>query len=186
MKTIHHQFREADFYIPTWEVQHLILGTFNPEGGEAVPYCYGRSKNQLWPLLSQIFGETFDPNDAKFFDLLRKHKIACMDVIHSVTADEKHLDTITGKGYKDAAIINGKVSRTYNTTAILNTIANNPGVNLYATWGKGSNLKTWRDEVNQLGSVIPLVSPSMAAKVPVGALKFDYMLSDWRSKIIVQ
>jgi hypothetical protein len=186
MQTISHQFQQADFYIPTWEVKHLFLGTFNPSGGEAVPYYYGRSKNQLWPLLSKIFGETLDPNAQGFFDLLRKHKIACIDVIDSVTAEEKRMDTITGKGYKDTAIINGKVFRSYNTTAILNSIANNPGVRVYSTWGKGSNLKAWRNEVNQLGPITPLVSPSMAAKVPAGALKFEYMLTDWKSKIRVQ
>lgn len=186
MKTISHQFQKADFYIPTWDVQYLFLGTFNPSGGEAVPYYYGRSKNQLWPLLSKIFGEKFDPNAEGFFDLLRKHKIACIDVIDSVTTEEKRMDTITGKGYKDTAIINGKVSRSYNTTAILNTIANNQGVRVYSTWGKGSSLKAWRNEVTQLGPITPLVSPSMAAKVPAGALKFNYMLTDWKSKIGVK
>ena len=31
-----HHFSEKDFYFPKWEVEHLIIGTFNPSGGESV------------------------------------------------------------------------------------------------------------------------------------------------------
>ena len=185
MQTINHQFNSESFYIPTWEVQHLFVGTFNPTGGALVPYYYGREKNQLWPLLSEIFGAELNPSSDDFWELLRRHKIACVDMIHSVTASEERIDAIIGKGYKDGAIINRGVVRDYNTSSIIQLVANNQGIQVYSTWGKGSSLKEWRGEVQQLGPVIPLVSPSLAARVPKGEAKFNYMLSDWRCKIVL-
>jgi len=117
--------------------------------------------------------------------LLRRHKIACVDMIHSVTASEERIEAIIGKGYKDSAIINRGVGRTYNTSSIIQLVANNPGIRVYSTGGKGSSFKEWRGEVKQLGPVIPLVSPSLAARVPKGEAKFNYMLSDWRYKVVL-
>ncbi len=185
MQTINHQFSSDSFYIPTWEVRHLFVGTFNPTGGALVPYYYRREKNQLWHLLSVIFGAELNPSSGNFWELLRRHKIACVDMIHSVTASEERIDAIIGKGYKDGTIINRGVGRTYNTSSIIQLVANNPGIQVYSTWGKGSSLKEWRDEVKQLGPVIPLVSPSLAARVPKGEAKLNYMLSDWRYKMVL-
>ncbi len=161
----------------------MFVGTFNPAGGALVPYYYGREKNQLWPLLSTIFGAELNPSLDNFWELLRRHKIACVDMIHSVTASEERIDAIIGRGYKDSAIINNVVGRTYNTCSIVQLVANNPGIRVYSTWGKGSSLKEWKGEVQQLGPVTPLVSPSLAARVPKGEAKFNYMLSDWCNKI---
>ena len=92
MQTIKHQFSSDSFYIPTWEVQHLFVGTFNPEGGARVPYYYGREKNQFWRLVSEITGVTINPSMDNFFELLRQHKIACVDLIHSVFVGKKDFD----------------------------------------------------------------------------------------------
>lgn len=185
MQTINHQFSSDSFYIPTWEVQHLFVGTFNPEGGARVPYYSGRKKNQLWPLLSEIFGADLNPSSDSFWELLRRHKIACVDMIHSVKASEERIDAVIGKGYKDSAINNRGVGRKYNTSSIIQLVTNNPGIRVYSTWGKGSSLREWRGEVQQLGSVIPLVSPSLAARVPIGEAKINYMLTDWRYKVVL-
>ncbi len=67
--------------MPDWEVKYLLLGTFNPEGGEMVNYFYGRQRNQTWCLLSEIFGEELNPNLPDFLSKLKKHKIASMDII---------------------------------------------------------------------------------------------------------
>jgi hypothetical protein len=37
MKTIDYQFSSESFYIPTWEVQHLFVGRFNPEYTSFLP-----------------------------------------------------------------------------------------------------------------------------------------------------
>ena len=47
MQTINHQFSSESFYIPTWEVQHLFVGTFNPEGTSLLPNSHHfRIRNQ--------------------------------------------------------------------------------------------------------------------------------------------
>ena len=49
-----HQFKKKEFYLPNWEVEYLFIGTFNPSGGEKVPYYYGRKKNRFWELLPAV------------------------------------------------------------------------------------------------------------------------------------
>lgn len=183
---IYHQLLNTHFFIPNWKVRHLFIGTFNPQGGEVVSYFYGRPKNQTWKLLSEIFGVIFDPNSDDFFELIQKHHIACMDMIRSVNAPESDVENILGRGYSDSKIINGRVQREYNTSQIRSVIQNNPGIKIYSTWGKGQTLQDWTAEVARIPGRIPLVSPSMVAKVPAGVEKFDYMLGDWRSKINTQ
>lgn len=183
MPIIEHQLKYQDFYFPSWEVEYLFVGTFNPQGGENVRYYYGRQKNQTWKLISKIFGSEFNPNSENFFDLLKKHRIACVDMIDQLNADENRIKRIVGKGYKDSEIINGLVQRQYNTTNIQKIIEVNKWINVYSTWGKGPNLKEWKNEVEKLGKINSLVSPSLAARVPKGVNKFDYMLADWKNKI---
>jgi hypothetical protein len=65
-------------------------------------------------------------------------------------------------------------------------IAKNKSIKIYTTWGNGSNLSEWKDEVEKIRNeveVVQLVSPSLAARVPKGQNKFEYMLADWKSKI---
>ncbi len=186
MKTIYHQLRNEAFYKPDWDVEHLFLGTFNPWGGEPVNYFYGRNKNQTWKILSKIFGKELKPERKEmFFKSIGLCRIACMDMIDSVYAEENRINKIVGEGYKDSEIINKKVKRVYNTKLILDVIQNNPGVKVYSTWGKGANLNEWESEVKKIGNLIPLVSPSLAARVPKGETKYEYMLRDWSEKILV-
>jgi hypothetical protein len=42
---MNHQFYYADFFIPTWDIKYLFLGTFNPSEGEKVTYFYSRNYN---------------------------------------------------------------------------------------------------------------------------------------------
>jgi hypothetical protein len=51
-RVIKHQFKTSSFSKPNWEIKLLFIGTFNPEGGESVPYYYGRNKNKFWELLA--------------------------------------------------------------------------------------------------------------------------------------
>jgi hypothetical protein len=42
-KKINHKFLDNEFNNPKWDVNTLILGTFNPQGGkEFADYYYGR------------------------------------------------------------------------------------------------------------------------------------------------
>ena len=72
-----HQFYKNDFFIPSWDIKFLFLGTFNPKDGEKVNYFYSRKTNLLWPTLSKIFQDEFNPNNLDFFEKLKSHKIAC-------------------------------------------------------------------------------------------------------------
>lgn len=183
MNPINHQLKKEGFYFPEWKVRYLFIGTFNPEGGEAVKYYYGRQKNQTWKLISKIFCDDFDTNSPNFFTLLRKHKIACVDMIDQLKASDNQIERIVGKGYKDSEIIKGSIHLSYNTRKIQKLIEANHGVNVFSTWGKGPRLKEWKQEIEKLGNIEPLVSPSLAARVPKGEQKFDYMLADWKKKI---
>jgi hypothetical protein len=184
MKTIIHQLKNSPIYLPDWKTCHLFLGTFNPTGGDKVNYYYGRDRNQTWKIISEIFKDRFDPSDTgSFFPLLKKHRIACMDMIDAIQAPDAHIQHVIGIGYKDSAIINATVRRTYNTALIQKVIAANPGVHVYTTWGNGASLKEWQMEVAKLGRITNLVSPSLAARVPKGESKFAFMLRDWAMKI---
>ncbi|MCK6612042.1 MAG: hypothetical protein L6Q78_13495 [Bacteroidia bacterium] len=182
MNNIKHQLANQPFYTPNWEVKYLLLGTFNPDGGELVKYYYGRPKNQTWRILSELFSEDFDPKKDDFLNKLKLHKIACMDMIHQVNSPSNRLNEILGKSYKDTAIINKFVNRTYRTDSILQVIANNNNIQVFSTWGNGLKLKDWKNEVNKIQEIIPLVSPSLAARVPKGTNKYNYMLNDWKIK----
>ncbi len=118
-----------------------------------------------------------------FLYKLKKHKIACMDIIKSASVPEEKISSINGKGYSDSKLINNSIQRDYNTQNILNTISQNKNITIYSTWGSGPKLTNWTDEVGKIKNITPLVSPSMAARVPLGTEKFKYMLDDWSKKI---
>jgi len=188
---VKHQFLNEHFFIPESGIKYLFLGTFNPEGGKKVNYFYGRESNFTWKILTEIFEYNLMPFEQKelndFFQNLNQKKIACMDIIRSVNFDENNYDKlrILGKGYKDSNIINSKVGRVYNTDRIISIINKNPDVKVFSTWGKGSNLKEWKVEIGKIGNIINLKSPSKAARVPKGLIKYNYILEDWKSKIIL-
>jgi G:T/U-mismatch repair DNA glycosylase len=53
---IEHQFLNSDFYLPTWKVKTLVLGTFNPNCGQTTDYLYGRNQNNFWRTIENIKG----------------------------------------------------------------------------------------------------------------------------------
>lgn len=184
MIEVNHQLAQKDYYLPSWQLSHMFLGTFNPEGGQTVSYYYGRDRNQFWPLLRELVGAEFKLGNLKdFLRELKQYGIACMDMINSVKIPEEIHKEVVGKGYRDSKIINGFTERQYNTSRINQIIQRNPDIKVYSTWGKGPALAEWKREIAKIEGIIPLVSPSMAAYVPKGEKKFEYMLQDWRSKI---
>lgn len=180
--TIQHQLTANQYYIPSWDINYLLVGTFNPSGGEQVNYYYGRKTNMTWKLISTIFGEEINPSNSNFIQLLKKHKIGCVDLISSVTCDETMKPYIIGNGYSDSKIINKKVTREYNTAIINQLSKSNPNLKIFTTWGKGSKLKEWLLELEKIKINSNLLSPSMAARVPKGVNKFNYVLRDWEVK----
>ncbi len=186
---INHQLLENEYFIPNWNINHLFLGTFNPEGGEKVRYYYGRKKNQTWPILAKIFSDNrllLESSDVEFFTSLKDNGIACLDLIKYVECNEMERDFIIGKGYSDSKIINKKVKREYMIDEIIKIIKANEKCVVYSTWGKGSNLKDWLKQVEKISqekTIIRLVSPSLIAKVPKGENKVEFIERQWKSKI---
>jgi hypothetical protein len=181
-----HQFHDKDFFTPSWEIKYLFLGTFNPNEGEKVNYFYSRKTNLLWPTLSKIFQDEFNPNNLDFFKKLKSHKIACMDLISSIDIKDLDKKYILGKGYSDSKIINNSVKRIYNTENILSVINKNPDIQLYSTWGNGSNLKDWKNEIKKLPPITKLKSPSRAARVPKEEKKELFIFNNWKNNISFQ
>jgi len=182
-KKMKHQFYDRDFFIPTWDINYLFLGTFNPNKGEKVNYFYSRKTNLLWPTLSKIFNDELNPEKFDFFEKLKFHKIACMDLVSSIDIKDVDKKYIIGKGYSDSKIINNSVKRVYNTENIISVINKNPDVQLYSTWGNGSNLNDWKNEIKKLPLITKLVSPSRAARVPKGEKKEHFIFDNWKNNI---
>ena len=186
---IQHNLKKNANYIPKWEIEYLFVGTFNPQNHIQVPYYYGRDRNQTWKILSKIFETDLDPNEKDFISNIKNLKIACIDMVDSVEFDEKFVNSenIIGNGYSDKAIINNKVKRKYNTSRINEVISKNrDNIKVFSTWGKGPNLQNWTQEIEKIEyPIINLNSPSLAARVPKGQNKFNYMLQDWKKKIII-
>ena len=136
----YHQFKEKEFYFPNWEVKHLFIGTFNPSGGETVPYYYGRKRNRFWKLLTEVFNIELDPKTESFFDDIKKCKIGCIDLINSITFEEKYEEVILGKGYEDRVLFKKDIEKSYNTSEILKFISENNLTQVYFT-NSGSSLK---------------------------------------------
>ena len=181
-----HQFYNHDFFVPTWDIKYLFLGTFNPSEGEKVNYFYSRKTNLLWPTLSKIFRDELNPNNLDFFKKLKTHQIGCMDLIESIEISNTDKSFIIGKGYSDSKIINNSLKRNYNTENIKSVINKNPEVQLYSTWGNGSNLIDWKNEIKKLPPVTKLVSPSRAARVPKGESKELFILHNWKKNIVFE
>lgn len=190
MKIIDHQLIEINIKIPDWQIEHLFIGTFNPFGGHPVNYYYGRESNYFWKIISKIFDDNFDPFTCsrinEFYNKLKHYKIACIDIINSIEFNAEGIDVnyITGRGYSDSKIINNSIKRYYNTKLINDIILNNPSINFYSTWGKGSKLANWIKEIDKLpDGRIELCSPSRVAKVPKGNKKFEYILYNYSQNI---
>lgn len=187
MRKINHQIKQIK---PNWDINYLFIGTFNPEGGKSVPYYYGREKNNFWKLISILFEEEINVNDPGFFEILKKHKIACIDIINSIEKNdgtqfnELEKEQICGRGYSDSVIISNKFIRNYNTELINEIINSNKNTKVFSTWGKGQALKDWNNELLKISFNANLLSPSPAARVPKGVKKFEYVLDNWKKNIL--
>lgn len=182
IKIIPHQLPNL---LPTYPVKILLLGTFNPSCGEQVIVHYGRSKNKTWPILSDILKEDFDPSSALIHEKMEDHGIACIDIIQSVDVPENLVQGICGKGYSDSKLFAKSIKRNYiDIDKVNDFIAKNNGVCVFSTWGKGSSLgkEAW-GVIENIKQLYPLVSPSLAARVPKGEKKLEYMLKNWTACI---
>ena len=177
-----HQFKKEMFYLPKWEVEYLFIGTFNPSGGEKVPYYYGRQRNRFWKLLSEVFKTELEPYDDSFFENLKSLKMGCMDLIDSISYPEEYEDRVLGKGYSDKVLLSSNLKKVYNTKNILDIISKNKLQKVFFTNSGDSLRKEQKLELEKIQSVcevIYLCSPS-----PVNPNR-DNCLDDYKQKITV-
>jgi hypothetical protein len=182
VKTIIHQLPNN---LPDYPTKILLLGTFNPKCGETVLVHYGRKRNKTWPILSAILKENFDPNSTSIHQEMKEHGIACVDIVQSVDTLENLVPEICGKGYSDAKLFANSITKNYIDIENLNAFINkNKGICVFSTWGKGSSLSkdAW-NFIRRINQLHPLVSPSLAAKVPIGERKLEYMIRNWTACI---
>lgn len=175
-----HQLKNNILYLPNWEVDYLFIGTFNPSGGEKVPYYYGRKKNRFWKLLSEVFKIELEPYDDSFFEKLKSLKMGCMDLIDSISCPEEYEDRVLGKGYSDNVLFLSNVKKDYNTENILDIISKNKLRKVFFTNSGGSLRKEQKlelEKIQRVCDVVYLCSPS-----PVNPNR-DNCLDDYKQKI---
>lgn len=87
---VKHQLIKSEYFIPNWPIKTLVLGTFNPTGGQEVDYFYGRNRNRFWPAVFMCFNLNYDtPIELKQkLDLMEEHHFGCMDIIKSVKVND--------------------------------------------------------------------------------------------------
>ena len=140
---IEHQLKESNLFVPDWPIDVLVLGTFNPTGGQNVDYFYSRSRNRFWPAIFECFEieKCKEISLDQKLDLMRKHHFGCMDIIKSIKINEKEFaPKIMGEEYRDANVFSGvrgkKLVREYNWEVIKNVISKNNTKTIIHTWGK--------------------------------------------------
>ena len=84
------------------------------------------------------------------------------------------------------SIQNNELELRNNNETTSNNLNKNPEVQLYSTWGNGSNLIDWKNEIKKLPPVTKLVSPSRAARVPKGESKELFILHNWKKNIVFE
>lgn len=99
MITIKHRFLSLTI---NPETEILIIGTFNPETKiNKADFFYGRGRNYLWRLLSEVFkiNDLKKKSKEEKIDFLRERKIDFIDIISEVQIEEE-------ENYSDAGIDN--------------------------------------------------------------------------------
>lgn len=125
---IDHQFLQQPWFIPNWKCRTLIIGSFNPAGGEQVDYFYGRQRNKFWKAVALLLGlhenhfhqGNLQERLAVKLQCLQSLGWGCSDLIRMVDVAEHFVPNIIGQGYTDQHLFNvGHVFRTYNVNQIL-------------------------------------------------------------------
>ena len=183
-KKINHKFLDKEFNNPKWDVNTLILGTFNPQGGkEFADYYYGRVKeieknksfsNNFWPSLSKYIKSIDNthvdllPGDFSSKEILMiKFKFTCLDLISGVEIPDTIEADIIGNSYKDQPLFELKTIRTYNTESIISLIKSKKVKKVIASWGALSSVQNSKvkEEVKQEIQKIKNSAPNTIFKI---------------------
>lgn len=153
--TIEHKFLNSDFFLPTWDIETLVLGTFNPSCGEETDYFYGRCQNNFWRTIEEINSlkyRWFQNNFDRKLKFMKDNKFGCSDIIKSlVLTDKSYRDEICGKGYSDQTLFTAKKCKlTYHFEEIKEFIKKNNLNKIIYTWGKRENPVYFKCQINSL------------------------------------
>lgn len=151
-----HQFLQEEYYIPTWKIKFLFIGTFNPICGEKVDYYYRRPSNGFWKILEKY--NTNDKFDFSTFHGIRKFmtetEFGCIDIINSVTFPDSDKNEICGIGYTDRNLFRVKnYNREYNINGLKGLIEKNDISHIFSTWGKRDKPNEFRVIVQEINRI---------------------------------
>ena len=144
IEEIKHQFLDKGFFLPTWPIETLVLGTFNPATGERTDYFYGRSRNKFWravELLTRKPVKSTQDNFDQKVTIMKCYGFGCTDIISSIAASKEVRGKID-KNYSDGILFTKKhVTPTFSTSIIKEYLLRNKPKRVLHTWGKRSNPK---------------------------------------------
>lgn len=170
--------------LPDWDVDTLILGTFNPKKGPEADYYYGRItkggkySNHFWPSLNEYLRSiNFEFSELKVGDyeakesIMKKLNFCCLDMINYLETDVDE-EKIIEKEFSDLALMRAKDNRVYNTDKIIKFINDNGVKKVISSWGKGSTvkLKEFRNELMKIQSSSPNTDFKLYSLPPFGRL----------------
>ena len=141
---VNHQFSNSPIYFPTWDIDKLFLGTFNPSCGQQLDYYYRRKVNGFWKILKHYdYNNKYNFNDFNQLKGFMTDKcFGCIDVIRSVDFPDIKEKKICGTGYTDNNLFTVKgFTREYIFEDIKNYIIRNNITNVFSTWGVRNNPK---------------------------------------------
>lgn len=150
---IEHQFLKSEVFLPNWEIDTLVLGTFNPICGEKTDYFYGRCRNNFWRTLEEIHDLDymwFHNVYGRKLDFMKINKFGCTDIIESILV-QKYVNKkeFCGSGYSDKVIFTKKKCRVkYNFDEIKSFLINNKVTKVIHTWGKRNNPVEFRNHLS--------------------------------------
>lgn len=182
LKTTNHQFKGHQFYVPKHELKYLFIGTFNPEFGDKVPYYYGRKSNYFWEVISNIFNTVINPFEENFFKKLEDLKIGCLDIVDSLTYEEKYHELINGKGYADEVIFKKKnnIKINYNTNQIIDLVKKNRLKEIYIT-NKGDVFRKEQIlEIKSINNFCNIINISSPSQYNVHKKGVENVIDDWK------
>jgi hypothetical protein len=153
--TINHQFLNSKFFLPSWKIQTLILGTFNPSCGEATDYFYGRCQNNFWRAIEEMNNleyHWFQNNLERKLKFMKDNKFGCTDIIKSIIITEgAQRKEFCGSGYSDQVLFTAKkCTITYNFEEITSFIEENNVSKIINTWGKLKGPSAFKKHIEKL------------------------------------
>lgn len=170
-KKIGHQFLKEEFFFPNWEVETLIIGTFNPNCGEKTDYYYGRCRNNFWRIIEKILHLKYMSLQNSFEEKLKimsQEKFGCADIIQSIILMENTKpELICGSGYSDQVLFNQqKCSITYQFEDIKVLIKEKKVKKIINTWGLRDKPKLFVNNIDDLQNFCELRNISFIRKCP--------------------